>query len=65
MSPKCDATCPELTDEQIDKIAERAATVALERVYTHVGRSVLTNLLFMAGAACLALFAYFKGKGLA
>jgi len=52
-----------LTEEQIEAIAERAAEKALEKVYASIGRSVVTRLLWLVGAASLAVFAYFKGLG--
>ena len=46
----------QLTDEQIETIAERAAEVAFEKIYKEVGKSVLTRLAWMAGAAVIGLF---------
>lgn len=54
-----------LTDEQIEAIAERAAEVALERVYTQIGKSVVQKFLYLVGAAALAVYAFLKGKGIA
>jgi hypothetical protein len=52
-----------LTDEQIEAIAERAAERALEKVYASIGKSVVQKVLWVVGAASLAVFAYFKGLG--
>lgn len=52
-----------LTEVQIEQIAERAAEVALEKVYTEIGRSVVTKFLYILGAATLAAWSYFKGTG--
>lgn len=52
----------QLTDQQIDAIAERAAEVAFEKIYKEVGKSVLTKLSWMAGAAVIGLFIWF-GSG--
>jgi hypothetical protein len=52
-----------LTPEQLEQIAERAAEKALERVYTEIGKSVVNKILWVLGAAGLALFAYLKGAG--
>jgi len=54
-----------LTDEQIEEIAERAAEVALERVYTQIGKSVVQKFLWLVGAAALTVYAFLKGKGIA
>lgn len=55
----------QLTDEQVEQIAERAAEVALEKVYTQIGKSIVSKFLWLIGAASLAVLAYFKGKGVA
>lgn len=51
----------QLTDEQIEHIAERAAEVAFEKIYKEVGKSVLTKLAWMAGAAVVGLFIWLGG----
>lgn len=50
-----------LTDEQIEAIAERAAEVALNKVYTEVGKSVLKKLAWLTGAAVIGLFMWLAG----
>lgn len=54
---------PFLTEEQIEKIAERAAKVALENVYKEIGKSVVSKFLWAVGAVVLAAYAYLKGAG--
>lgn len=54
---------PQLSDEQIERIAERAAEVALERVYTSIGKSVVSKFLWLVGAASLAVAAWMNGSG--
>ena len=51
----------QLTDEQIEHIAERAAEVALNKVYTEVGKSVLKKLAWLTGVAVLGLFMWLAG----
>jgi hypothetical protein len=53
-----------LTDDQINVIAERAAEKALESVYAQIGKSVVTKVLWLVGAASLAVFAWMRSKGL-
>lgn len=53
----------QLTDEQMNAIAERAAERALEKVYATVGKSVVKQILFYLGAFGLAGAMYLKGKG--
>jgi hypothetical protein len=50
-----------LTDAQIEAIAERAAEVALNKVYTEVGKSVLKKLAWVTGVAVLGLFMWLAG----
>lgn len=50
-----------LTDEQIEAIAERAAEVALNKVYTEVGKTVLKKLAWLTGVAVLGLFMWLAG----
>jgi hypothetical protein len=54
---------PQLSDEQIERIAERAAEVALEKVYTSIGKSVVSKFLWLVGAASLAVAAWMNGSG--
>ena len=54
---------PQLSDEQIERIAERAAQVALEKVYTSIGKSVVSKFLWLVGAASLAVAAWMNGSG--
>ena len=54
---------PTLSDDQIERIAERAAEVALERVYTQIGKSVVLKVLWLLGAASLAVVAWLNGAG--
>lgn len=54
---------PLLSESQIEAIAERAAEVALEKVYTSIGRSVVNKVLWMVGAGTLAVAAWLNGAG--
>jgi len=47
-----------IPEELIDHIAEKAAERALEKVYSQVGKSVVTKLLWIVGAISLAVFAW-------
>jgi hypothetical protein len=51
------------TEAEIDFIAEKAAEKALEKVYTSIGRSVVSKVLYFIGAAALAVAAFLKGTG--
>jgi hypothetical protein len=51
----------QLTDAQIEAIAERAAEVALNKVYTEVGKSVLKKLAWLTGAAVIGLALWLAG----
>lgn len=52
---------PQLTEAQIEAIAERAAEVALNKVYTEVGKSVLKRLAWLTGAAVIGLAMWLAG----
>ena len=49
-----------LSDSQIEIIAERAAEVALEKVYVGIGKSVVHKVLWVIGAGALALLVWLK-----
>lgn len=49
-----------LTEADIERIAEKAAERALEKVYSQVGKSFVTKILWICGAAALG-FAAAKG----
>jgi len=51
----------QLTDAQINEIAEKAAEKAFEKIYQNVGKSVLTKLAWSAGAAVLGLAMWLGG----
>lgn len=50
-----------LTDNQIEQIAERAAEVAFQKVYQEVGKTVLTKLAWLVGAAVVGLALWLAG----
>ncbi len=52
-----------LTDDQIEAIAERAAEVAIEKVYTEVGKTVLKKLAWLTGVAVIGLAMWLGGHG--
>lgn len=57
-----------LTEAQMDKIAERAATKAVEkltdRAYREIGKSVVSKFLWIVGVLSAAVFLWFQSKGL-
>lgn len=57
-----------LTEEEIEEIAEKAATKAIAKLETHlyttVGRSVLNKLAYLIGMIALAIYFYLQSKGL-
>lgn len=53
----------ELTERQIEEIAQRAAEVALNNVYTAVGRSVVSKFLWLCGFLGAALAAWATAHG--
>lgn len=53
----------ELTDAQIEKIAERAADIVFERIHLEIGRNVLRSLGYLFGAVAVAASVWLAGKG--
>ena len=47
-----------LTAAEIDLIAERAADKAIDKVYLHIGRSVVQKALIILGAGIVAFVAW-------
>jgi hypothetical protein len=56
-----------LTDEQIERIAEKAADKAVakltDHVYREVGKGVVQKLFYIVGAITVAAFLWFKSGG--
>lgn len=52
-----------LTEADIDRIAERAAERAIEKVYTEIGKSIVSKVFYFVGAVTLAVGAWLSGKG--
>lgn len=52
-----------LTEAEIEQIAERAAEVALNRVYTEVGKNVLKKLAWLTGVAVIGLAMWLSSHG--
>ena len=57
MSP---ASEHDLTDRE-ERIAQRAAEIAIERVAAQVGKAVIHKFMWLVGTVALGLFAYFGG----
>jgi hypothetical protein len=53
----------ELSDEQINHIAEKAAEVAFKKIYEEVGRSVVKKVFWIVGAGALGLLFWMAGNG--
>lgn len=58
----------ELTESQIEEIAEKAAQKAIDkltgRIYQEVGKSVISKLFYVAGACAVGGYLWMKSKGL-
>ena len=57
----------QLSDEQLEEIAERAAEKAIAKVtqdlYTSIGKAVLTKVIWSVGVAWVALIIWLNAKG--
>jgi hypothetical protein len=62
-----DSSWGALTDEQIDRIAEKAADKAVakltDQVYREVGKGVVQKLFYIVGALVVAAFLWAKANG--
>ena len=59
--------CPYLTDEQIERIAEKAADKAVNKMtdqaYRAVGKGVINKLLWIVGVVTVGFAAWLHSKG--
>jgi hypothetical protein len=53
----------QLTEAQIEAIAEKAAAKALQIVYAEVGKNVLKKAAWLAGVAVIGLAIFLAGRG--
>jgi tetrahydromethanopterin S-methyltransferase subunit G len=51
----------QLTEAQIDAIVDRAVEKTFNRVYQEVGKSILTKMAWLTGAAVVGLFMWLGG----
>lgn len=54
----------ELSEAQIDHIAERAADKALQKIYAEVGQNILKKMAWLVGLVVISLAMFLSGKGL-
>ena len=54
----------QLSEGDIQEIADRAASIVEQRFYETVGKSVISKVLWLCGAATAALVAWLHGKGI-
>tara|TARA_R100001163_G_C5042166_1_gene180073 strand:+ start:411 stop:605 length:195 start_codon:yes stop_codon:yes gene_type:complete len=52
-----------LTESDIDRIAEKAAERALEKVYAEVGKSVSKKLMWIMGVVSISLIVWLSSFG--
>jgi tetrahydromethanopterin S-methyltransferase subunit G len=50
-----------LTEAQIDAIVDKAVEKTFQRLYQEVGKSVLTKMAWLTGAAVIGLFMWLGG----
>jgi hypothetical protein len=54
----------QITDEQMEALAEKAAEKALQKVYAAVGHSIVTKIFWFIGACAIATLLWMGGKGI-
>lgn len=52
-----------LSEEEIDKIVEKALDKAVEKMYLEVGRSIIKRGLWVIGSAVVAIAIWLAGGG--
>ena len=56
-----------LDDDELERIAERAAEKAIikltDHIYHEVGKSVISKFVYIVGACSLGLYLWLKSKG--
>lgn len=67
-TPNCQtANCPFSGGSELEKLAERAAEKAIEKltnhVYQEVGKSVVSKFVYIVGACSVGLYLWMKSKG--
>jgi hypothetical protein len=62
-----DSNWGHLTDEQVERIAEKAAEKAVakltDQVYREVGKGVVSKFVWIVGALAVGLFIWLKAQG--
>lgn len=53
----------QLSSEQIDIIAERAAEKAIEKVYIEIGRNVVRKVFYLIGVGTIGLLVWLGSTG--
>lgn len=65
--PPCPAECPLMSEDEVEKIAERAAEKAVKKltnhVYQEVGKSVISKFVYIVGVCSVGLYLWMKSKG--
>ena len=63
----CPPGCPLHDASELEKLAERAAEKAIEKltnhVYQEVGKSVISKFIYIVGACSVGLYLWMKSKG--
>lgn len=54
----------DLTEADIERIAEIAAQKALDKVYVEVGKGLIKRLAWLLGVGAIALLMWMGGKGI-
>lgn len=58
----------QLSDEEIERIAEKAAEKAIEkltgRIYQEVGKSIVSKFTYLIGAVTIGAYLWLRHKGI-
>lgn len=63
MSPPAERRMETISEDDIEKIADRAVEKAMERLYLEVGKSILQKFIWLVGVGTVAMYMWIQGRG--
>ncbi len=52
-----------ISEEDIERIADKAVEKAMDRLYREVGKSILQKFIWLVGVGTVALYMWIQGRG--
>ena len=63
MSPPVERRMETISEDDIEKIADRAVEKAMERLYLEVGKGILQKFIWLVGVGTVAMDMWIQGRG--